>query len=124
MVGLSNRVHIFARPGVKQKLEWCFTTILGCGAGRSLDAPGFSEPILAFSFPNGGGLSVEFTEDALDDARARRGAWFELEADDPAALKKKVLEAGLPEVKYLGNDFFYFAAPGGQVLRIVPSRKS
>jgi len=44
-----------------------------------------------------------------------------MEADDPPALKKRVLDAGLPAVKYLGNDHFYFAAPGGQVLRIVPA---
>jgi hypothetical protein len=33
-----------------------------------------------------------------------------------------VTTATVPEVKYLGNDPFYFAAPGGQVLRIVLAR--
>jgi hypothetical protein len=42
-----------------------------------------------------------------------------VKADDPSALKKKILEAGATEVKYFGNDHFYFVAPGGQVLRIV-----
>jgi len=44
------------------------------------------------------------------------------EANDPSALKKRILDADLPAVKYLGNDHFYFAAPRGQVLRIVPAR--
>jgi len=74
------------------------------------------------SFPNGRSLSVEFTEEALEERQARRGAWLEMEANDPSALKKRILDDGLPAVKYLGNDHFYFAAPRGQVLRIVPAR--
>lgn len=65
---------------------------------------------------------MEFTEEALEEGRARRGAWLEMGANDPSALKKPILDAGLPEVKYLGNGHFYFAAPGGQVLRILPAR--
>ncbi len=119
MIALGNRAHILARPHVKDQLESCFTTVLGCGAPARLDAPGLREPILAFRFPSGGSLSVEFTEDALDEQQARRGAWLEVRVDDPAALRKKVLEAGLPQVKYSATDRFYFVVPGGQVLGIV-----
>ncbi len=124
MIALSNSVHIYARPEAKDKLAWCFTTILGCEAVVSSDAPGLAVPVLAFRFPNGGSLSVEFTEDALDERQARWGAWLEVQADDPAALKQKVLEAGLPQLRHPGNDHFYFAAPGGQVLRIVAAREA
>jgi hypothetical protein len=119
MIALANRTHILARPSVKEQLTWCFTTVLGCGAPAQLDVPGLAEPILAFRFPHGGSVSVEFTQDALDEPHARRGAWLELRTDDPAALKKKVLEAGLPQVTYLATDRFYFVVPGGQVLGIV-----
>lgn len=119
MISLSNSVHIYARPESREKLVWCFTTILGCEAVTSSDAPGLPAPILAFRFPNGGALSVEFTEDALDERQARRGAWLEVKSDDPAALQRKVVEAGLPQVKHPANDHFYFVAPGGQVMRIV-----
>ncbi|HEY3993600.1 MAG TPA: hypothetical protein VGM01_12080 [Ktedonobacteraceae bacterium] len=118
MIALSQRVHIFARPGSEGELTEFFTSVLGCKARISSDAPGFSLPIKAFVFPNGASLSIEFTEDALDEKQALRGAWFELKTDDPSALQKKVLDAGLRRVEYLGNDFFYFQAPGGQVLRI------
>jgi hypothetical protein len=123
-VGLafSNRAHIFALPGAKEKLIWCFSTVLGCGAPVSLRVPEFAEPLLAFRFPGGGALSVEFTEDALDDAQMRRGAWLEIWSDDPAALKKKVLDAGLSQVTYAATNTFYFAAPGGQVLGVVSGR--
>src|ERR1700738_4808816 len=119
MIALVNRAHILARPHVKEQLESCFTTVLGCGAPARLDVPGLPEPILAFRFPGGGSLSVEFTEDALDEPQARLGAWLEVSVDDPEALKKNVLEAGWPQVKYSPTGRFYFVVPGGQVLGIV-----
>src|SRR5258708_26250014 len=67
VLAFSDRAHIFARPDVKEKLTWCFSAVLGCGAPQSLNAPGLFEPILAFRFPSGRPLSVEFTEDALDE---------------------------------------------------------
>ncbi|SRR5712692_9242847 len=118
MIALGNRVHIFARPNVKEKLTWCFTTVLGGRAAGTVNAPGLTEPILAFAFPNGGSLSVEFSDEALDEPLARRGAWLEVKADDPAALKQRILEAGFAPVKHPATDSFYFAAPGGQILRI------
>lgn len=118
-LAFSNRTHIFARPSVKEKLTWCFTTVLGCGTPVSLNAPGLSEPILAWKFPGGGSLSVEFTEDALDERQARRGAWLEIWSRDPAMLKKTILDAGLPQIHYGPTNTFYFVAPGGQVLGVV-----
>ena len=120
MIALSNSVHIYVRPESREKLVWCFTSILGCEPVASSDAPGLPAPILAFRFPGGGALSVEFTEDALDEHQARKGAWLEVTADgDAAAVRQRVIEAGLPLLKHPANDHFYFAAPGGQVLRIV-----
>src|SRR5580698_1093728 len=77
-LAFSNRAHIFARPGVKERLTWCFATVLGCGAPMSLHAPGLAEPILAWKFPGGGALSVEFTDDALEEQQVQRGAWLEI----------------------------------------------
>lgn len=122
ILAFSDRAHIFARPNVKEKLMWCFSVVLGCGAPTSLNAPGLPEPILAFRFPSGGSLSVEFTEDALDEKNAHRGAWLEVRSNDPAALKKKVLDAGLSQVQYSATNTFYFVVPGGQVLGIVSAR--
>src|SRR5215210_2981226 len=113
MADLSNRVHIFAHPRVREKLVDFFVNTLGCKVLLSSDAPSVPVPIVAFLFSNGASLSVEFTEDALDEKQARRAAYLELRTSDPSALEKKVLEAGLAEVKYFGTDYFYFAAPGG-----------
>lgn len=121
-LAFGNRVHLFASPAVKDKLIWCFRDVLGCGAPISLQAPGIEEPILAFRFPGGGALSVEFTETALDEQRARRGAWLEIWCDDPEALKRKILAADLLQVTYPATNTFYFMAPGGQVLGVVSNR--
>jgi len=118
MNAITNRAHLLAHPAVKDALTRCFSTVLGCGAPIKLSAPGRPEPILAFRFPGGGSVSVEFTEDALDEAQARRGAWLELKAEDPAGLKQKILAAGLPQVHYWATKNFYFVAPGGQVFGI------
>jgi hypothetical protein len=122
MIAVSNRVHLFAPRGLKAELTRCFTTVLGCEPPVTLDAPGLSEPILAFRFPGGGSVSIELTDDALDQQQARRGAWLELKADDPAALQQKVLAAGFGRVDYPATTTFYFEAPGGQVFGIIPAR--
>jgi hypothetical protein len=110
---------MYAHPHRREELRWCFGTVLG-GLERSLDLPDVSEPLLAFRFSGGGALSIEFTTDALDEKQARRGAWLELQTDNPPALKKRIIEAGLSEVKHPAHDF-YFLAPGGQVFSLVTS---
>jgi hypothetical protein len=117
-----NRGHIFARPSAKEKMIWCFSTVLGCGDPAVLKVPALAEPILAWRFPGGGSLSVEFTEKALDESRARYGAWMEIQTANPDALKKKILDAGLTQVHYPVTNTFYFMVPGGQVLGIVSGK--
>jgi hypothetical protein len=120
---MGNRAHILVRPHVRDALRHCFVDVLGCGAPTALNAPSLSEPILAFQFPGGGSVSFEFTEDAPDEQQARRGAWLELQADDPEALKQNVHTAGLSQLRHPATTTFYFAVPGGQVFGIAPRRR-
>ena len=124
MIVLSNSIHLYARPDTKEKLLEFFTGILSLEAVESSDALGSPEPIYAFEFSNGAWLSVEFTEDALDDQQAQRGAWLELRTDDAVGLQQKVLAAGLRRVVHPYTPFFYVQAPGGQVFRIVQDGES
>jgi len=121
MIALSNSIHLYVRPDSKEQFLEFFTRILGLEAVASSDALGSPEPIYAFEFSNGAGLSVEFTEDALSDQQARRGAWLELRTDDAVGLQQKVQAFGLPRVIHPYTPFFYIQAPGGQVFRIVSS---
>lgn len=123
MIAMGNRAHILVRPRMKEALTRCFADILGCGAPTVLSAPGLPEPILAFQFPGGGSVSFEFAEDAPDEQQAIRGAWLELQSDDPETLKRRVVSAGLSELHHPATTTFYFALPGGQVFGIVPRRQ-
>ena len=92
MITLRSGVHLFTHPKNKEPLIEFFTTLLGCRVAPS----SLPQPILVFSFINSSTVSVEFTEDvvdALDEKQARRGAWLELETDEPATLKEKILAA-------------------------------
>ena len=115
---LGNRAHFLAKPEFREALVACFSQVLGCGAPMVLPTRDPAGPILAFKFPGGGSVSVQFTADALDETLARRGAWLELKCRDPAALAAAVLKAGLPQIHYPPTTTFYFAAPGGQVFGV------
>jgi hypothetical protein len=115
---LVNRAHFLARPEFREALVACFSQVLGCGGPMVLPTKDPAGPILAFKFPGGGSVSVQFTAEALDETSARRGAWLELKCDNPPALEAAVLKAGLPQVHYPATTTFYFAAPGGQVFGV------
>jgi hypothetical protein len=119
MVAFSNRAHLALLPHAKEPLTRCLTTVFGCPEPLGLPAPGLSEPILAFRFPSGGSMSVEFRPDALAEPDVMRGAWLEVKTDDPAGLQKAVTDAGLRRVRHPATDTFYCVLPGGQVLGIV-----
>jgi hypothetical protein len=121
-LALGNRAHFMARPEFREKLTWCFSTVLRCGPPAVVKAPGIKAPILAFRFPGGGSISVELNDNALDEASARRGAWLEIQTDDVDGVTKQIIEAGLPKVEYAATTTFYFAAPGGQVFGVVDPR--
>ena len=113
MIALGNRAHLFTHPKNKEAFIGFFTAVLGC---TEISAPNS----LVFQFVDGSAVSVEFTEDvvdALDEQQARRGAWLELETDEPSTLKDRILAAGYRTFDYR-EGFIYFQMPGGQVMRI------
>jgi hypothetical protein len=119
MIALGSNAHIFARPHRRQELAQCFETVLSSPV-RTAGFPGIDQPMLIVSFPGGGHLSIEFTDDAPDDDHPRLGAWLELRADNPAAVQQAALDAGLTQVRHPGHPY-YFMIPGGQVFTIAPT---
>jgi hypothetical protein len=118
-VTLGSRAHLTVQSQFKSPFVEFFSSTLGCGPPVELRTPALSEPILAFRFPGGGSLSVEFSPDAPDERQLRRGAWLELRTDNVGDTIRRVLAAGAPQVTYAATSTFYFAAPGGQVFGIV-----
>jgi hypothetical protein len=119
MTALGNNVHLFARPHRRKELVWCFETVLGCGPVASVRQSFMVEPMLLVRFPDGGYLSIEFIEEAPDGDAPRLGAWLELRAENPDALLRAALDAGLTQVQHSGHPYC-FMAPGGQVFIIAP----
>jgi len=117
-LAMTNRGHFLARPEHRDALVRCFTDVLGCFGPIMLPPKNGLGPVAAFRFPGGGAVSVEFTDRALPEADARRGAWLELKPADPDALEAAVKAAGLPQITYAATTTFYFAVPGGQVFGI------
>lgn len=123
MIALSSSIHLYARPDTKAQLLEFFTSVLGLESVESAKAYISSpEPMYAVTFSNGASLSVEFTDDALSDQQAQRGAWLELRTDDMEGLQQKIQAFGLKRVVHPYTPFFYIQAPGGQVFRIVSSK--
>ena len=120
MIALGSNVHIFARPHRREELTLCFEAVAGGSLVRTVEFPGIDQPMLVISFPGGGHLSIEFTDDAPDDEKPRLGAWLEVRADDPPAVLQAALDAGLLQVRHPGHPY-YFMIPGGQVFTIAPA---
>ena len=118
MTALGSNAHLFAKPHRREELRSCFENGLGVPVA-TVALPGFASPMLVVRFPDGGSLSIEFTDEAPDDETPRLGAWLELRADDPAAVMAGVLAAGLTEVRHPGHPH-YFMVPGGQVFTVAP----
>src|SRR5437773_12187110 len=83
MIGLSNNVHVFAKPHRREAMRNLFEDLLQCGPVVTIEHPGMAEPMLIVHFPQGGSLSIEFTPDASDSEEPRLATWLELRALEP-----------------------------------------
>jgi hypothetical protein len=71
-----------------------------------------------FKFGDSQSIGVIYDDTALSDQDLLKSIWLELETDDPAALKQKILKFGIAQIPYWDKEHFYFQAPGGQVFRL------
>jgi hypothetical protein len=118
---LTNTAHLYARASEKERLLRFFTEVLGLSPRELAPRPGVTAtaPMYAVTFANGAPLSVEFTDDALTDQAAERGAWLELTVTDRGALEANARAFGAKRIVHPATPFVYLQAPGGQVFRIV-----
>ena len=119
-VALTNTAHLYARVSEKARLLRFFTEVLGLPPREVTVAyVTAKQPMYAVTFANGAGLSVEFTDDALADQAAERGAWLELTVTDRDAVEARAQAFGAKRIVHPATPFVYLQAPGGQVFRIV-----
>ena len=122
---LGARVHLFARASAREAFQSLFRDVLNCNVAE-LDF-GLAHPILLVQFGDGSAFSVEFSDlapmvsptEPIDDRHAFRGAWLEFRTPDVDAVHTALRQAGVPEFRHPGSSHVYFAAPGGQVFRVL-----
>ena len=125
IVRLGARVHLFVQPSVRVAFSALFRDVLNCNVAE-LDF-GQAHPIVLVRFGDGSAFSVEFSDlapvvspvDPIDDRSAFRGAWIEFRTPDVDAVQAALRQAGVAEFRHPGSDHVYFAAPGGQVFRVL-----
>jgi len=124
LTALGARLHLFVRPAAREAFTRLFRDVLGCTVvERDFGLP---YPIVLVSFEDGSAFSVEFSElapeasaNTLDDEHAFRGAWIEFRTRDVDAVHAALRAAGTPEFRHPGSSHVYFAAPNGQVFRVL-----
>jgi hypothetical protein len=123
LAGLGARVHLFVRPDHREAFTALFRDVLESEVvERDF---GLQFPILLVKFPDGSAFSVEFSDlatespETVNDSTAFRGAWIEFRTADVEGLQQRLRDAGIPSFTHAGSPHTYFAAPGGQVFRLL-----
>ncbi|GIH15351.1 hypothetical protein [Rugosimonospora africana] len=114
---VGNQVHLFAYPRHRDALVRVFGTVLGCGRPRVIRLLEIDEPVLGFRLPGGGAVSIEFVPDLPEWPDPFHGAWMQITTPHPEGLRATILNAGLPEIRHPGHDF-YFQIPSGHVFTV------
>lgn len=114
IASLAARVHLLARPAVREELVRFYRETLQCST-REIE-PASRLPMALVTFPDGSSMSVEFSEDSPENIQ---GTWLEFRTSEPARLQERLHEAGTPSFRHPPSPHTYFRAPGGQVFRIV-----
>jgi hypothetical protein len=124
IVGLGARLHLFVHPNTRAEFRALFADTLEC---EVLERDfGLDYPVMVVRFPDGTLFSVETsplaaegTSISVTDESAFRGAWIEFRTTEVAAVHARLRSAGVAEFRHEGSEHVYFAAPGGQVFRVV-----
>jgi catechol 2,3-dioxygenase-like lactoylglutathione lyase family enzyme len=112
-VSIGNHSKIVARHEDQQRIRTFYCELLGCTLAKQ------SKDVDYIKFHADFFLAVLY-QDAVPTAEAMRQAiWLELRTEEPAALRKKILDFGVHVIEIPNAEHLYFQAPGSQVFRLV-----
>jgi len=112
-VSLGNHSKIVARHADQEQIRAFYRDVLGCVLTKE------SKHVDYIRFREGFFLAVLYQDSAVSTEEAEKAIWLELRSDDPAAMRKQILEFGVRELEVPGGEHLYFQSPGGQVFRLV-----
>jgi hypothetical protein len=116
-VRLGTHAKLHVDRALRAETRHFYGTVLGA---RELPGPG--ERAAIYELPGGFVAGVFFLDasEVLTPEQHRKATWLELMSEDPAALRDRVLAAGIVEMETGDRSRFFFQAPGGQVFRVAP----
>jgi hypothetical protein len=101
-----------ARHSDQERIRASYQGVLGCLLTRE------SANVDYIKSHQGFFLAVLNQEAVPTQEQLRQSIWLELRSDEPAELRKKIVDFGVTEVEMPGADHLYFQAPGDQVFRV------
>lgn len=112
-VSIGNHSKIVARHSDQELIRSFYRDVLGCVLTKE------SKDVDYIKFHEGFFLAVLYRDAAPSPQDAENAIWLELRSDEPAALRKKIVDFGVHRIEMPGAEHLYFQAPGGQVFRLV-----
>lgn len=112
-VSIGNHSKVVARHSDQERIRAFYQGVLGCVLTKE------SANVDYIKFHQGFFLAVLYQDAVPTQEQLRQSIWLELRSDEPAELRKKIVDFGVTEIDMPGADHLYFQAPGGQVFRLV-----
>jgi catechol 2,3-dioxygenase-like lactoylglutathione lyase family enzyme len=112
-VSIGNHSKIIARKVDQERIRAFYRGVLGCAFTKE------SKDVDYIRFHEGFFLAVLYQDAVPSPEELRQSIWLELRSDDPAQLRRQIVDLGVTQIEIPGADHLYFQAPGGQVFRLV-----
>lgn len=112
-VSIGNHSKIIARHSDQERIRAFYRDVLGCVLTKE------STEVDYFKFAGDFFMAVLYQDAVSSPEQLRQSIWLELRSDEPAALRKKIVDFGVTRIDIPGADHLYFQGPGGQVFRLV-----
>jgi hypothetical protein len=112
-VSIGNHSKIIARHSDQEKIRAFYGGVLGCALTKK------SKDVDYIRFHEGFFVAVLYQEAVASSDELRQSIWLELRSDEPAQLRKRIVDFGVTQIEIPGAEHLYFQAPGGQVFRLV-----
>jgi catechol 2,3-dioxygenase-like lactoylglutathione lyase family enzyme len=114
-VSIGNHSKIIARPADQERIRAFYRGVLGCTFTKE------SKDVDYIRFHEAFFVAVLYQDTVPTPEQLKQSIWLELRSDDPAPLRKRIVDFGVTVIDMPGADHLYFQAPGGQVFRLVRS---
>jgi hypothetical protein len=112
-VSIGNHSKIVARHADQEVIRAFYQGVLGCALTKE------SKDVDYIKFHEDFFLAVLYQDAVPSPEALRQSIWLELRSEDPALLRKQIVDFGVTQIEIPGADHLYFQAPGGQVFRLV-----